>query len=156
MRKSALPVLMFLLPALIAVTVCSRDDLQLQQGQQASKKGKLFGGRFMFLMEDEEVVTGVIYSIAGEGPEREIILTDGRRLQFGGLSMINCRDMETSFPQDEDKIRDGQQTLILDDGSAIYGQIVDFSTGKSFESRFFELADGRSVSWQKVLRIHFR
>jgi hypothetical protein len=153
MRKSALPVLILLLSALIATIASGRDVLQ---GQQASKKGKLFGGRFMFLMEGGEVVTGVIYSIAGEGPEREIILTDGRRLKFGDLSMINCRDMETSFPEDEQRIRDGQQTLILDDGSAIYGQIVDFSADKNFESRFFELADGRSVSWQKVLRIHFK
>jgi hypothetical protein len=134
----------------------NRDGTQAAQNQGKSKKNALFGGRFLFQLKNDENITGVIYSITGEGDKKEIILTDGRRLAFAELSMINCHDMETAFPDDENKIHKGVQTLILEDGTAIYSEITDFAVGKSYDSRFFVLEDGRKFNWKQVYRIYFR
>ena len=154
LRLASSLVALFFIAGPIAAQPSITDDLI--QEQQAAKKGTLFGGRFFFLLKDGETLTGVIYSIADNGDEKEVVLTDGRRVPLSDFQMINCRSTETDFPDDAAKIREGVHTLILEDGSALYGELASFRGGKSIDDRYFELGDGRQVEWKKVYRIYLR
>ncbi len=154
LKWASLIMMLILLTAPAAAQLSPAENLI--QDQQADKKGSLFGGRFFFLLKDGETFTGVIYAITDNGEEKEVVFIDGRRSPLSDFQLINCRSTDIDFPGDADKIRDGVHTVIMEDGSALYGEIASFRGGKSIDDRYFEFSDGRKIEWKKVQRIYLR
>lgn len=128
----------------------------LDQGKKAGKGGALFGGRFYFLLDDGESFVGVIYGIVGKEPDREVVLTDGRRIPLNRIEIINCVSVGADYPGDSSAIRDGTHTFIMRDGSVVYGEIVGFGGGGGIDDHAFKLADDSEIPWKKVARIYIR
>ncbi len=154
LKWASLTMMLILLTASAAAQPSPAENLI--QDQQAAKKGSLFGGRFFFMLKDGETFTGVIYAITDNGEEKEVVFIDGRRSPLSDFQLINCRSTEIDFPEDTDKIRDGVHTVIMEDGSALYGKLANFRGGKSVNDRYFEFNDGRRIEWKKVQRIYLR
>ena len=149
----------YLLTALLLFAIASLvafDTPVSGEVQKAEKKSPaLIGGRFFFLLDDGSTLTGVIYDIVEEGNQREIVLTNGKRLPLDDCDMINCVSPQTSYPGDADSIKADTHSLFLRDGKVEYGEIVDYE-GQNANDRGFVLADGRKFAWKKVDRIYFR